>query len=583
MKAAITSLLLLALPAGAQVSITAERLSSAPILRPAEGWTGGGLFNPAAIRVGNKTVLLFRARDQAKTSRIGYAESSDGVHFTIRPEPVLAPETTYEKDGGVEDPRVVKIGGTYYMTYTGYNLHDAQLCLATSPDLIHWGRRGVILPAGKGAWNTHWTKSGSIVPQKIKGKWWMYYLGTRRDADGKARDYMGLASSDDLLHWADATAQPVLDRRPGAFDSRVMEPGPTPIVTPRGILLLYNGADEQLVYGPGWVLFDLDSPARVIARAERPFLLPDLDWEKTGNVPNVIFLEGAVSERTEPLDLIGYYGGADKFVGAARLRIHVDAPKVRSDVEYSRPWGRALRLDVYLPDTPPPYPAIVWVHGGGFTKGSKEASRSTLLSWTTEGVAVFAIEYRLAPEFHFPAPVEDVIAAVRWLKGHAREYGVDPNRIALVGGSSGAQLVSYVGATQGRELGVRAVVSFSATHELMERAKRDGSISPGICALLNVTPEVTAEKLSLLRRASPYYYVNPQMPPLLLMHGTADKTVPFQQSVDMYHHAREEGASADLFLAEGGGHGFPGWDILPKAAAYRPFLFQWLKSQIAAK
>ncbi len=238
-----------------RITISAQRLSDRPLLRPAHGWSEFGLFNPAAINAGGKTVLLFRAQDRSHTSRIGYAENTDGLHFKVRPEPVLSPEADYEKGGGVEDPRVVQIDGTYYLTYTGYNLHSAQLCLATSTDLIHWDRKGVILPAYRGTWNTQWTKSGAIVPEKINGKWWMYYLGTRKDPDGQSRDYMGLASSNDLLHWKDATRKPVLDRRPGRFDSRVMEPGPPPTLTEAGILLLYNGADDHLVYGPGWILF----------------------------------------------------------------------------------------------------------------------------------------------------------------------------------------------------------------------------------------------------------------------------------------------------------------------------------------
>src|SRR5437764_452593 len=115
----------------AQVTVTATRLSQQPILSPGKTWTSSGVFNPAAIRDGNKTVLLFRARDAAGTSRIGYAESSDGLHFTPRPESVLSSEAEYEKDGGVEDPRVVRIDGTYYLTYTAYNRRDAQLCLPT--------------------------------------------------------------------------------------------------------------------------------------------------------------------------------------------------------------------------------------------------------------------------------------------------------------------------------------------------------------------------------------------------------------------------------------------------------------------
>jgi predicted GH43/DUF377 family glycosyl hydrolase len=96
-------------------------------------------------------------------------------------------------------------------------------------------------------------------------------------------------------------------------------------MTSAGILLLYNGANEELVYGPAWVLFDRKDPTRVIARADAPFLLPELDWERKGVVPNVIFLEGAVIRSQQPnqLDLTGYYGAADKSVGAARIRIAV--------------------------------------------------------------------------------------------------------------------------------------------------------------------------------------------------------------------------------------------------------------------
>lgn len=332
--------------AGEAVHFSVERLSTNPLLRPGgQAWNEFALFNPTAIKVGSKTILLFRAQGKEHTSVIGYADSLDGLHFTVAPEPVLSPETDYEKGGGLEDPRVVRINDTYYLTYTGYNLHDAQLCLATSADLIHWQRMGVILPAYHGSWNTKWTKSGAIVPEKVNGKWWMYYLGTRTDPDGKDRDYMGLASSNDLLHWSDATNEPVLERHPGAFDSRVMEPGPAPFVTPAGILLLYNGADDQLVYGPGWVLFDPSNPRRVIARASQPFLLPTLVWEKVGNVPNVIFLEGAVLEAAgkNGLSFTGYYGGADKYVGGMRVQVSYSAKVAAMNVGKVRQVPFALR------------------------------------------------------------------------------------------------------------------------------------------------------------------------------------------------------------------------------------------------
>ena len=324
----VAGLFFAAVTAGVQIS--AERVSQTPLLGPRPGWSELALFNPTAIRVGSQTVLLFRAQDRNHTSRIGYAESNDGLHFTVRPDPVLAPEAPYEKNGGVEDPRVVEINGLYYLTYTGYDTHAAQLCLATSKDLIHWQRKGVIMPAYRGTWNTQWTKSGAIIPEQIKGKWWMYYLGTRTDSDGKARDYMGLAVSDDLLHWRDATDKPVLDHHPGAFDSRVMEPGPAPFVTKAGIFLLYNGANDQLVYGPGWVLFDRNDPRRVLARAAKPFVVPTFPWEKSGTVPNVIFLEGAIREPNEPgtsnLNLTGYYVAAYKYIVALHISVVTRGP-----------------------------------------------------------------------------------------------------------------------------------------------------------------------------------------------------------------------------------------------------------------
>jgi predicted GH43/DUF377 family glycosyl hydrolase len=110
-----------------------KRASIEPILSPqGEGWESAGTFNPAVIRHQGKFVMLYRAQDKSGTSCLGYAESKDGLHFQRRPEPVLAPQADYEKDGGVEDPRLVKFADTFYLTYTGYNKKDAQLCLATS-------------------------------------------------------------------------------------------------------------------------------------------------------------------------------------------------------------------------------------------------------------------------------------------------------------------------------------------------------------------------------------------------------------------------------------------------------------------
>jgi beta-1,2-mannosidase len=288
-----------------------HRVSETAVISPQrDGWESAGTFNPSVIVRDGKIIMLYRAQDKGGTSRLGYAESADGVHFTRRNEPVLSPEKDYEKDGGVEDPRLVQFGDTYYLTYTGYNKKDAQLCLATSKDLIHWERQGVMLPAYKGRWNVRWTKSGAIVPEKIAGKYWMYFLGTTADNN----DQIGLATSTDLLHWSDATDAPVLAVRRGSFDSRVAEPGPAPMVTPKGIVLIYNGADDKLVYRTGVARFDPKDPSKLISRTDVPVFAPEKEWEKVGQVPNVVFVEGMLRQGKRYLF---YYGGADAYVGVA--------------------------------------------------------------------------------------------------------------------------------------------------------------------------------------------------------------------------------------------------------------------------
>ena len=305
------SVLLLAAISGSPFGVW-SRLANAPIISPqGDGWESAGTFNPAVVFHDGKFVMLYRAQDKNGTSRLGYAESSDGIHFIRHSQPVLSPETEYEKDGGVEDPRLVKFGDTYYLTYTGYNKKDAQLCLATSKDLLHWERKGVILPAYKGNWNVGWTKSGAIVPEKIKDKYWMYFLGTSADKT----DQTGLASSTDLIHWTEATATPVLPRRAGRFDSRVVEPGPPPIITKDGIVLIYNAADDKLAYRTAAALFDRNEPGKLLWRSEEPLFAPEREWEKVGQVPNVVFVEGMVRRENRYLF---YYGAADKYIGIAQ-------------------------------------------------------------------------------------------------------------------------------------------------------------------------------------------------------------------------------------------------------------------------
>lgn len=299
------------------------RLSHKPVLTPRKGkFDSAGAFNPGCTKLPDgRTIMLYRAQDNAGVSRIGLAESTDGIHFEVHAEPVLSPSLPDESKG-IEDPRLcasLENPSQWFLTATAYN-KDAQLALYKSSDLYHWERVGIIMPAGKGKWNINWTKSGAIVPQKINGKFWMYYLGDTPDGCNQT----GLACSFDGIHWEDATERPVLPVRSNMFDSQVVEPGPAPLITDDGILLLYNGADKNLRYQIGWALFDKSNPSRLIARSDSPIFSPEESWElknaskEVHQAPNVVFAEGLVRDNDR---FLIYYGAADSYVGVAETKL----------------------------------------------------------------------------------------------------------------------------------------------------------------------------------------------------------------------------------------------------------------------
>ncbi len=271
-----------------------------PVLSPGPEWIdAAATYNPAVIYVNNTFYMFYRAQYRFHgTSVIMLAISRDGIHFNKTYKVVLYPTLLEEMNGGCEDPRIVVVNNTYYMTYTAYDGRNARLALARSKDLIHWEKLGVVFP------NWTWSKSGAILPVKIYGKYIMYFGDSN----------IWIAYSTDMIHWVTSKDWIVLRPRPGYFDSKLVEPGPSPILTDQGILLIYNGADENNKYSVGWVLFSKDDPTKVIARCEEPILVPEYSWEINGQVPNVVFAMGLV--------IIGnkwylYYGAADTYVGVA--------------------------------------------------------------------------------------------------------------------------------------------------------------------------------------------------------------------------------------------------------------------------
>jgi predicted GH43/DUF377 family glycosyl hydrolase len=305
-------------------------------------WEALHTFNPAAIVRNGKIYVLYRAEDDTgemiiggHTSRLGLAESDDGIHFTRHPEPVLYPDNDAEKErewpGGVEDPRIVETEeGTYVLTYTQWNRQGTDAAIATSKDLVHWTKHGPIFGT-EGSYAARSYKSAGIVTRvvgdrliaaKIGGKYWMYW----------GEGFIRLATSDDLTHWEPVEhphREPVvaLAKRPKRFDSSFPEAGPPPVLTAMGIVVLYNGKNDPAAgdrklgpnaYAVGEALFAADAPGKLIARTLGPVFKPELPFEKTGQyAAGTTFSEGLVWFHNQ---WFLYYGCADSMVGVAIAR-----------------------------------------------------------------------------------------------------------------------------------------------------------------------------------------------------------------------------------------------------------------------
>lgn len=285
-----------------------ERVGRCPILEPRKDvpWEKSAVLNAAAIHDGGRFHLLYRAvahnPGDPNRSSIGYAVSDDGVHFERLDKPVLSPNLVPEEAQGVEDPRVTKLGNTFFMVYTAYDGRRTQIALATSLDLIHWERHGVVLSNELFGNN----KDAAIFPEQIGGRYCMMH---RPDPD------IFLAFSDDLHHWTDH-----VKIMGSAFDwetTKIGAGGP-PIRTEKGWLVVYHSVDRHLWYRLGVALLDLEDPTRVIARQSEWILQPEADWELKGDVNNVVFTCGSVLRGRE---LWVYYGSADTVIGLAKGNI----------------------------------------------------------------------------------------------------------------------------------------------------------------------------------------------------------------------------------------------------------------------
>ena len=310
-----------------------------------------GVLNPAVIRVGDSVYIFYRAVQLWNQSTIGYCRLDGPLNISERWEkPFMIPEFDYESQG-IEDPRIVKIDDTYYMSYTGYDGVNARGALATSKDLIHFEKQGIIVPpisyahfvylvesAGKvneNYYHNHkfyyqeadpeekillWDKNVVFFPRRINGN--LVFLhrirpGIQIVSVKSLKDLTPEFWDEYFLNFQDHIAMdPIYEH-----ESDYIGSGCPPIETEHGWILIYHGVqdtNEGLIYSAcATALMDLDDPRKEIARLSYPLLSPEFEWEKEGDVNNVIFPTGTALFGDT---LFIYYGAADSHIACASLK-----------------------------------------------------------------------------------------------------------------------------------------------------------------------------------------------------------------------------------------------------------------------
>jgi acetyl esterase len=262
------------------------------------------------------------------------------------------------------------------------------------------------------------------------------------------------------------------------------------------------------------------------------------------------------------------------FITANNL-VAAELPPLKTDIEFAQVGDVSLKLDAFVPEGEGPFPTCILVHGGGFTKGTKQSYITPIFEPLSKaGFVWFTIDYRLAPAHRWPALADDVQTAIRWVKEHTKEYKVDPKRIALIGESAGGHLVSYVGAVGKDDTSVAAVVPFYAPHDLEFQVDHRGMLGESMTGLLGLT-ELNDDARKALRGASASTAVHEKMPPYLLIHGDKDAQVTLEQSTRFQALMKKHGNECELITIVGGAHGMGGWKALN--SDYQERMIAWLK------
>lgn len=320
-----------------------------PILEPTDlDFEKTAVLNPAVWQDGQTVHLLYRAIDEDHVSRIGYARL-DGPRAVAQRSisPIIVPEYDYEMRG-VEDPRVVRIGDTFYMTYVAHDGKNAVTCYATSPDLLHWNKHGVISPkftyheAEKLMRDAHvkdayflfasyyeeaagfdvrpWHKDFILFPRKIGGRFIMLQRILPDIQIVFFNDFADLTEQFWSAYLQNLSQYVILENKHW-FETRNIGGGCVPVETDEGWIMIFHTVEETnkgRTYHACAALLDKENPVRVLGRLHEPLFSPEEEWERSGFVSNVVFPTGAAQFGDS---LYIYYGAADKRIAVAEVSI----------------------------------------------------------------------------------------------------------------------------------------------------------------------------------------------------------------------------------------------------------------------
>ncbi len=317
-----------------------RRYEGNPILSPGDfPEMVNAVFNPGAILMDGRTVLLLRVEYRTGLSSLVTAMSDDGLtNWEIEPVRGLHPEVEgFAEHWGIEDPRITKVGDEYFVVHVGFSAAGPLVLLATTKDFVNWERRGILMSPED--------KDAALFPTTFDGRWALIHRPAPSMSGLGA--HIWLSFSPDLRHWGDS--QVLLPaRRGGWWDANKVGIGPPPLLTEKGWLICYHGVKVTAsgsIYRLGLALLDKDDPTKMIARGNEWILGPHESYERGGDVPDVVFPCGWIlREDGDTLHL--YYGAADTVVCVAQASLgalldHLEAhPCPKDAVAGPLSWGR---------------------------------------------------------------------------------------------------------------------------------------------------------------------------------------------------------------------------------------------------